>query len=330
MQSQINKTQILAKVKKCHKNISKLNDKLYIFQTLNNKSNINIQKNAEVIKSKTIENPIVIINDETSVEVIINTEDPQQEQVLDIKQTARKLISRFYYHIKQKMKQDSINQIEALKQFCDKEYKNDLYMKLHQGLFKLYFEKDSTCKECHQIIINQHHCFNHIRNEHLADLEIYICIKCKLSFSKGDLLEKHIQQQHHHQQIEIQSHREIKGNIQQLQIKPQSNGNCIQHRFNQKLDLNKIVQNIQPQPILKKILVPQQNNNNSLRSSSDEAKKCIPVFNQVYVPVELQVGSNIEENNEEKQDLNSNTIKKPSKLKIKFIQVQKNDKTQNN
>ncbi|CAK83052.1 unnamed protein product (macronuclear) [Paramecium tetraurelia] len=328
MQSQINKTQILAKVKKCHKNISKLNEKLYIFETFNNKSNFNIEKNSDEIKSKAIKHSVVIINDETSVELIMNTEDPQQDQVLDIKQTARKLISRFYYHIKQKMKQGSINQIEALKQFCDKEGKNDLYLKLHQGFLKLYFEKDSTCKECHQVVKTQSNCLNHIRKEHLADLEIYICIKCKLSFSKGDVLEKHIQQQHYQQQNVVQSHKETKVNVQQMQSKQQSNGNCIQHRFNQKLDLNKIVQNIQPQPILKKILVPQQNNN-SLRSSSDEAKKCMPVFNQVYIPVEFQAG-NAEENHEDKQDLNSNTIKKPSKLKIKFIQVQKNDKTQIN
>ncbi|CAD8092749.1 unnamed protein product [Paramecium sonneborni] len=329
MQSQINKTSILAQVKKCHKNISKLNDKLDILETLMKKQNQNIEKNTDVIKSRAIKNPVVIINDETSVEVVINEDDPQQQQVADLKQTARKLISRFYFHIKQKMKRGSINQIQALKQFCGKQYINDLYQKLHQGLLKLYFENDQKCKECHQTILDQQICLNHIRNEHLTDLKIYICIKCKLSFSKGDQLDKHIQKEHNQQQVVLQNQRELQVDDNQQQKIQQSYGNYVQHKFNQKLDLNKIVQNIQPQPILKKVLVPYQINNNSQRSSPDEAKQCLPVFNQVYIPVELYAG-NSEENQEEKQNISFNTNKKPSKLKIKFIQVQKNEKTQTN
>ncbi|CAK85591.1 unnamed protein product (macronuclear) [Paramecium tetraurelia] len=325
MQSQINKTQILAKVKKCHKNISKLNDKLYLLQTLIKKHNFNIEKNTDMIKSKASDNPVVIINDETSVEVIINAEDPKQEQAIDLKQTARKLISRFYYHIEQKMKQSSINQIEALKQFSDKEYKNDLFEKLHKGFFKLYFEQDQKCKECQQIIKDQQNCLNHIRYEHLADLEIYICIKCKLSFSKGDTLEKHISQAHHFGQL---TQVETKVNAQKLQIKPSSILNGVQQKFHQKLDLNNIMDILQPQQTLKKVLIPQQNNNNSLKSSQDEAKECGSLFNQVYIPVELNA-ENAEKKDEEQKEFQSYSTKKPTKLKINFISVQKNDNTQN-
>ncbi|CAD8087161.1 unnamed protein product [Paramecium primaurelia] len=326
MQSQINKTQILANVKKCHKNISKLNDKLYILHTLIKKHNFNIDKNTDMIKSKASENPVVIINDETSVEVIINEEDPKQEQLIDIKQTARKLISRFYYHIEQKMKQSSINQIEALKQFCDKEYQNDLFDKLHKGFFKLYFQQDLKCKECQQIIKDQQHCLNHIRTEHLTDLEIYICIKCKLSFSKGDKLEKHILQAHNNYGQLTQ--KESKVDDQQLQIKKSSKINNLYQNFHQKLDLNKIVENIQTNSTHKKISMPQQTINNNQRSSSDEAKESGSLFNQIYIPVELN-GLNSEKNEEEKKEFHSYTTKRPTKLKINFIQVQKNDNTQN-
>lgn len=50
---------------------------MYILHTLIKKHNFNIDKNTDMIKSKASENPVVIINDETSVEVIINEEDPK-------------------------------------------------------------------------------------------------------------------------------------------------------------------------------------------------------------------------------------------------------------
>ncbi|CAD8089016.1 unnamed protein product [Paramecium sonneborni] len=327
MQSQINRTEILTKVKKCHKNISKLNNKLDILDTLMKKQNFDIEKNTDVKKQKATENPVIIIHDETSLEIIIDADDPQQEQAVNVKEIARKLISRFYYHIKQKMRRGSINQVQALKQFYSKDYNDDLYQKLHQGLLKLYFEKDQKCKECHQTIQDQQTCLSHIRNEHLNDLQIYICLECKSSFSKEDQLEKHNQQEHNQFQTILQNQKET--NVHQSQSKLLSIGNIIQHNFNQKLDLNKIVQDIQPQPILKKILVSQLNNTKSLRSSSDEAKQSMPVLNQVYIPVDLNKGD-IEENQEQNKNIGPYVTKKPSKLKIKFIQVQKNDKTQKN
>ncbi|CAD8085547.1 unnamed protein product [Paramecium sonneborni] len=316
---------LLAKMKKCRKNMTKLKDKIDLLTTIIDRQSINIQNDFEYNIPPQEQKPEIIISEDTSVEIVLSLNEPQPtNQQLDLKPIAKKLISRFYYHINEKMKQGSLNQLQALKLMCNKQFQDNPYKQLFQGFQKLYINTELKCKQCHNSFNSIQQSSNHVLQDHLNDLSIFICIQCKLTFQNKDKLENHI----------IQQHNSIKTstNIQINQQQQQDNQVKIQpiieiHRINQISDPNQTLHDIPSQPIMQKIFIPSEytpSNNYVKQQDQPQIQQQPQQSNIKIIKQQFPIVSDIiQEEQLIQNNLNDqmlqNNHKKPQNIKIKLI-----------
>ncbi|CAD8083094.1 unnamed protein product [Paramecium sonneborni] len=320
-----NNLQLLTKMKRCRKNMIKLQEKINLLATIIDQQSIPSQKDFQQNLPHTEQKPDIIIDDDDSVEIILslNELEPVNQQQ-DLKPIAKKLISRFYYHIGEKMKESSLNQLQALQLLCNKEFKDNPYKQLFQGFQKLYINTELKCKQCNHQFSNLQQSSNHVLYSHLNDLSIFICIQCKLTFQNQDKLDNHIIQLHHlnnnipNTQINLQQKPE-----NQVQKQPINEIN----KINQIPDLNQINHEVPPQPIMQKIFIPSeytQTNNHVKQQDQPPIKqpslqsKIKIIKKQFFIaPENFKEEQNLLENLDD--EVLSKNNQKPQKIKIKLV-----------
>ncbi|CAK74146.1 unnamed protein product (macronuclear) [Paramecium tetraurelia] len=304
---------ILAKMKKCRKNMTKLQEKIDLLTSIIDQQSIHVSKDFQCNLPPSEQKPEIIISDEASVEIVLTSNEPEPAATpQDLKSTAKKLVSRFYYHISEKMKEGSLNQLQALKQMCNKQYKDNPYKQLFQGFQKLYVNSELKCKQCNKSFSNVIQSTTHVLQDHLNDLSVFICIQCKLTFQNKEKLDDHILQQHN----------------------PTFNNQVPEKQFQKQptLQLNKVIQNVDmyslpptlPQPIKQKIL---------FQSQINQQHNHVPYQDDSRIQEELSENKNSQEQfsmisecmKQEQQQTYTNDMeshnnqKKASSIKIKFI-----------
>ncbi|CAD8189754.1 unnamed protein product [Paramecium octaurelia] len=300
---------ILAKMKKCRKNMTKLQEKIDLLTSIIDQQSIHMSKDFQCNLPPSEQKPEIIISDEASVEIVLTSNEPEPATTpQDLKSIAKKLVSRFYYHISEKMKEGSLNQLQALKQMCNKQYKDNPYKQLFQGFQKLYVNSELKCKQCNKSFSNAMQSTTHVLQEHLNDLSIFICIQCKLTFQNKEKLDDHILQQHNPT---------FTNQIPEKQLQKQPT-----------FSLNKVIQNVEmyslpptlPQPIKQKILFQSQINQQSnyddsrIQEELSENKNSQEQFSMIS---ECMKQEQQQTHTNEMDSLNNQ--KKTSSIKIKFI-----------
>ncbi|CAD8171209.1 unnamed protein product [Paramecium pentaurelia] len=306
---------ILAKMKKCRKNMSKLQEKIDLLTSIIDQQSLHMQKDFQCHLPPSEQKPEIIISDEASVEIVLTSNEPEPATTpQDLKSIAKKLISRFYYHISEKMKEGSLNQLQALKLMCKKQFKDNPYKQLFQGFQKLYINSELKCKQCNNSFSNIMQSTTHVLQDHLNDLSIFICIQCKLTFQNKEKLDDHI----------LQQHNSILNNniVHEKQVQKQPTYQ--QNRVIQNVEIYSIPPITQPQPIKQQILFPffnnQQNNHIRYQDESRIQEELSDIKNS-----QEQLSIISENMKQEQQQQHSNdmqllhNLKKTQNIKIKFI-----------